>query len=68
MSLEDREDVRRAREELMRLAEQRLQTYFTRLFQDPSYDHEDQEQDLALVRRKRKERGETLARGEGRKL
>jgi hypothetical protein len=50
-------------------AEQRLRTYFTRLSFDPNYDYEGKEEDIALIRRKRREGREArIAKGEGDKL
>jgi hypothetical protein len=50
-------------------AEQRLRTYFTRLSFDPTYDYEGKEEDIALIRRKRREGREArIAKGEGDKL
>jgi hypothetical protein len=48
-------------------AEQRLRTYFTRLSFDPTYDYEGKEEDIALIRRKRRERDAKrgLLRGRG---
>lgn len=36
-------------------AEQRLRTYFTRISEDPAFDYEGREADVALIRRKRQE-------------
>jgi hypothetical protein len=47
------------------LAELRLRRYFWRKGHDPTYSYPYLEDDLALARRKLKERGQSLSRKEG---
>ena len=63
LSLEERSEVERLEKKKHAEAEERLRTYFTRISEDPIYDYEGREEDVALIRRKRREGREREVRG-----